>query len=272
MVDIVGIHGVGWHDSSRDDMLESWRGHLARGLKDVRSARHSDFTLEAAFYGSRYNVVPCKKGVALDHELAEGFEVDFLTEMTEAVDDTGQLTDRKMYLPGSVQWLVRRLESTSFFTNAGQYALIRFIKQVGRYFADAELRMAAQEEFLKAVGSGANVVVAHSLGSVIAYDVLREEPSVKMNTLITVGSPLGLRVIRERLGVGLDKAGQRPAGVGRWVNVAASEDAVATVKTLGDHYVDVEDKQIRNSRIKAHAAVRYLAAVPTSEAIRLAIG
>lgn len=272
MVDIVGIHGVGWHDSSRDEMLESWRAHLARGLKDVRSSRHADFTLEAAFYGSRYNVAPGRKGDVPERDLTEGFEVDFLTELSAALGDADQLADRKAYLPGSVQWLLRRLESTSFFVGAGQYALIRFIKQVGRYFADPELRMGAQEEFLKAVGDGAEVVVAHSLGSVIAYDVLREEPSVRVNTLVTVGSPLGLRVIRERLGIAPDAPGQCPAGVRRWVNVAAEEDAVATVKTLGDHYANVEDKQIRNSRLKAHAAVRYLAAVPTSEAIRLAIG
>ena len=43
------------------------------------------------------------------------------------------------------------------------------------------------------------VVVAHSLGSVIAYSILRSDPRrLRVPLLVTLGSPLGIRVIRDQ--------------------------------------------------------------------------
>ncbi|QQQ78117.1 hypothetical protein IOD16_06475 [Saccharothrix sp. 6-C] len=266
MADVVGVHGVGWQFESRDKMIDLWRGHIAAGLHNVRSSKHATFVFEPAFYGHLYNAVTRHKGAEPRADL-DGFEESFLRELAGEPPTGG-----KTYLPGGVQWALRALESTDFFAGLGHYAILKFVKQVGRYFADVELRAGVQAEVLSALKTGPSVVVAHSLGSVVAYEILRDEPGLRVDTLITVGSPLGLRVVRERLGIAADAAENWPPGVRRWVNVAATEDAVAVVKELKPFYgAEIADEEVRNSRIKAHLAVRYLATARTSEAIADAI-
>ncbi|MEU4445762.1 hypothetical protein AB0K14_30860 [Actinosynnema sp. NPDC050801] len=263
MTDVVGVHGVGWQFESRAKMIELWRSHIAAGLHNERSPKHDVFTFEAAYYGHLYTAAAGHKGAAPGPADFDEFEESFLLELAGEPPAGG-----KAYLPGGVQWAVRALESTDYFAGLGHLAIRRFVKQVGRYFADAELHLGARTEVLNALKTGPTVVVAHSLGSVIAYDVLRDEPGIEVDTLVTVGSPLGLRAVRERLGTSADAEANRLPNVRRWVNVAATEDAVALVKELKPFYgADVVDKRVHNSRMKAHLAVRYLAAVHTSQAI-----
>ncbi|WP_374012464.1 hypothetical protein [Pseudoxanthomonas koreensis] len=70
------------------------------------------------------------------------------------------------------------------------------------------------------------VVVAHSLGTVVAFNVLRRLGTAckwKVPVLITLGSPLGVTRIRDSLG----KPIVRPDCVGRWTNAMDERDVVA---------------------------------------------
>jgi hypothetical protein len=82
------------------------------------------------------------------------------------------------------------------------------------------------------------LLVAHSMGSIIAYDVLRElesDPSFSVAHLVTIGSPLGLpivaRKVREEFG-----GTTTPRGVLRWTNVSDPGDKVALDCELADEY------------------------------------
>ena len=67
------------------------------------------------------------------------------------------------------------------------------------------------------------VVVAHSLGSVVAYGVLRNERRpLQVPLLVTVGSPLGVRAIRDQF-----RPLRFPAGVKAWYNAFDRRDVVA---------------------------------------------
>ncbi|GAA0259438.1 hypothetical protein GCM10010492_70490 [Saccharothrix mutabilis subsp. mutabilis] len=264
MADVVGVHGVGWQYQSRDKMAELWRQEIAKGLSSARSPRKGDFTFEAAFYGGLYRRPPGHKGLDSPDRLEPGLATEFVLELAGGTPAEGT----KVYLPRPAQWALRTLQATDYFANVGHVALVRFANQVGRYFTDLQLREGAQDEFVKAVGGGAKVVVAHSLGSVIAYDVLRQEPRLDVDVLITLGSPLGLRVIRERLGVLGNGRDNWPGQVRQWVNVAAEEDAIALVKVLEPLYCQgIDDRPVRNSRMRAHLATRYLNVVETSSVI-----
>ncbi|CAB3741700.1 Uncharacterised protein [Achromobacter denitrificans] len=69
------------------------------------------------------------------------------------------------------------------------------------------------------------VVVAHSLGSIVAYLLLRQagsEAGWRVPALITLGSPLGIKAIRGRLG-----GVRHPDCVGHWFNARDPRDVVA---------------------------------------------
>lgn len=76
------------------------------------------------------------------------------------------------------------------------------------------------------------LLIGHSLGSVIAYDALWELTHVerhpgRVDLFLTVGSPLGMRFVQERL-LGFRNHERRfPGNVRRWVNIAAHGDLTA---------------------------------------------
>jgi hypothetical protein len=78
---------------------------------------------------------------------------------------------------------------------------------------------------------GTHVVVAHSLGTVIAYDCLKrvaECPTV--DGLLTIGSPLGLSEVQE-LRPGWSRDHGFPDAVGQWVNIFSTASTRSRAST-----------------------------------------
>ena len=97
------------------------------------------------------------------------------------------------------------------------------------------------------------IVVAHSLGTIVTFKLLRELGSkVNVPLLITLGSPLGLKVVRKALGSSYSK----PAGVGQWVNGFDPSDFVALARKLSSDLYDTkinEISDIKNGDEDPHA-------------------
>ena len=86
--------------------------------------------------------------------------------------------------------------------------------------------------------------IAHSMGSIVAYDVLSFSlPDIKIDTFVTMGSPLGLPIIMSKIAAeqnmkqnNIEKL-ETPPGVKRnWYNFSDLEDKVALNYDLGDDY------------------------------------
>ena len=77
------------------------------------------------------------------------------------------------------------------------------------------------------------LLVGHSMGSVIAYDALwqlthRDKAPVRIDVLLTMGSPLGQRFIQRRIkGNGLEGAARFPGNICRWKNLSAVGELTA---------------------------------------------
>lgn len=91
-------------------------------------------------------------------------------------------------------------------------------------------------------------IIAHSMGSIVAYDVLNFIiPEKKINTLITIGSPLGLPVVVSKIAAEhnkLDKGKSvmvTPPGItSNWFNIADIMDHVALNYKLADDFFQNE--------------------------------
>ena len=136
------------------------------------------------------------------------------------------------------------------------------------------------------------MVIAHSMGSIIAYDVLRdigrERPAFAVAHFVTIGSPLGLSAVKDHVYKERSYAPVRvrtPTIVTkRWVNYADRDDLVAIDKRLRDDYrpndrgVRVEDDLVLNDYVNpdgkrnAHKSYGYLRTPELSEHIRHFIG
>ena len=103
-------------------------------------------------------------------------------------------------------------------------------------------------------------LIAHSMGSIIAYDVLTHcDPNIGIDTLITMGSPLGISVImkkiieEQKLTLKIPPL-QTPENIhNHWYNFSDLEDKVALNYNLSDDYapnskgVRVIDMQVYNN-------------------------
>lgn len=106
----------------------------------------------------------------------------------------------------------------------------------------------------QALAMGEEIVVAgHSLGSVIAFDCLRETAgNSNVSTLLTLGSPLSkLR----RLNIRTNDLGAIPGNIGEWLNLYDTTDPMANALgpmfpsrpfRVRDVFVDVETDPIRS--------------------------
>jgi hypothetical protein len=86
------------------------------------------------------------------------------------------------------------------------------------------------------------LLIAHSMGSVIAFETLwqlsrMDRDDVRVDTLLTMGSPLGQHYIQKRI-KGRDAIGavRFPGNIRRWINLAAIGDLTAIDPTLQDDF------------------------------------
>ena len=131
------------------------------------------------------------------------------------------------------------------------------------------------------------LLIAHSMGSVIAWDSLwqmsrHDGDSVNIDLLLTMGSPLGQRFVQRRL-QGYHEAGEGrcPAGINRWVNLAAVGDLTAVDPELADDFASMvdcglvaslEDHELNNyfrldGVLNVHAEYGYLVNATTAEIV-----
>ncbi|MDF1567991.1 MAG: hypothetical protein RQ801_00985 [Spirochaetaceae bacterium] len=121
------------------------------------------------------------------------------------------------------------------------------------------------------------LLVAHSMGSIIALDVLnRFESELSIHTLVSIGSPLGLPLVKSR--IFQDQKSQDPKITMphtphnisvQWLNLTDPDDEVALDQSLSDDYgenkkgIGVRDVSIRSDYVLEgkrypHGAFGYL--------------
>lgn len=150
----------------------------------------------------------------------------------------------------------------------------RSMELLARYVVDPDMRDRVHERLERHLDENTKVVIAHSLGTVIAYQVLCTRPDLELD-LITLGSPLGdpATVFDLLHPAPVDGRGVWPAAVRRWTNVAAEGDlATAACPRLAEAFGDgVEDHLVFNGR-HAHDVEPYLNSSPTGAALADALG
>jgi hypothetical protein len=105
------------------------------------------------------------------------------------------------------------------------------------------------------------LLIGHSMGSVIAWDSLwemsrRDGDEVRIDTLLTMGSPLGQRFIQKRLQGFTEQGEERyPQGIGRWINLSAVGDLTSVDPYLAGDFgamakhglvESIEDHRVHN--------------------------
>lgn len=91
------------------------------------------------------------------------------------------------------------------------------------------------------------VLVTHSMGTMIAYDVVRNcEDCPPVDVLFTLGSPLGITEVQERLRAKGKKHVDFPPALGRWINIYDPLDPICGADPKMDDYTPVQGRKVED--------------------------
>ncbi|MFJ9818664.1 serine peptidase [Streptomyces sp. NPDC101151] len=236
MRQLVGVHGVGNFRAGEtaadaaERLTKAWRTYLARGALDQRV---DEFEVSVAYYAG--HLAP--KGAQGTDDVPLEHLDPAVEELVRAWIDEFDLPDEQAQglgtwpLRQAIGWIAERRRLAPDLV---EKFVSRFFPEVAAYLPPAEAASKARNAARAAVEQEIrerrpHVVVAHSLGSVVAYEALWAQPDIEIDLLVTLGSPLALpHAVFPRLAPpARDELGQKPPSVRRWVNIADPGDLVA---------------------------------------------
>ncbi|MGN9781203.1 hypothetical protein ACTMTF_07235 [Nonomuraea sp. ZG12] len=283
MARIIAIHGVAKQFLGAASLHRTWYPALADGVSLAGGAL-TPGDLACVAYGDIFRKPERTLSAGLPEltadDVEKGFELDLLYlwwEDAARTDPAVRPPDARTLNAAtrSAQRALAALLSSPRFAAVGEKALVFSLKQVRRYFTELDVRPTARHRLEALVTEDTRVVIAHSLGSVVAYEALCAHPEWKITTLVTLGSPLGIRnLIFDRLWPSPRRdpedgklTAHWPGGVTSWTNISDENDPVALVKDLRPLFGDRITNVIVDNGGNMHDAHRYLTAKATGVAI-----
>ena len=253
---IIGIHGLGNKPSF--DLLEHWwRLAMTEGLKYGKlnpvMPRFELVYWADILYNRPLNAEERNPNSPyyLDEPYTESTE-DFRPEDTETRKN---IVD---YLRKQMDRIFLNEDLTLNYSFIPDIIIKRYFRDLDAYYSaassgddtmDEGVRERIRKRLLDKLRSHSDddiMLICHSMGSIVAYDVLTLlAPEIEIDTLVTIGSPLGFpfvigRIASEQKISGITDGGVKtPPGItGRWYNFSDITDKVAFNYKLADHYAE----------------------------------
>lgn len=282
---LVFVHGRSQEHKDAGALKAEWLDALGEGLaKSGLSLPIGEADVRFPFYGDTlYDLVEGKSSDEAADVIVRGTEGDddeqrFVRAVLEEVRVENGITEEQLAEAvgdevverGPLQWewvqgILRAVDRHVPHGSGTSIALIT--RDVYQYLKNSAVRETIDQGVAGAIAPGVEtVVVGHSLGTVVAYRLLRGEGHLRgwnIPLLITVGSPLGVSEIRRTLR-GFAPA-RCPECVTRWHNAMDDRDVVALYPLTPQHFpLDPEQPAIenrtdlRNRTTNRHGIAGYL--------------
>ena len=277
MPSVVGVHGIAQQFKGPNVLRTEWLSALRDGLWLAGVKFPQDDDLVCASYGDLFRP-PGTKAVGIPPYDANDITDDWEKELLEAWwREAAAVEDGSPRSRGTDESPHATLRSASpeclepipVLRGDRRAPFIFDLKQVRNYLHDQAIRQAVRERVEQAVAPETRVIVGHSLGSVVAYECLCADPEWSIRTLVTLGSPLGIRnLIFDLLEpTPQNGTGAWPGSVQRWINIADGGDVVALVKDLSPRFGEKVENLLIYNGATAHDIKPYLTAKETGNAI-----
>lgn len=278
---IIGIHGLA--NKPEESILKDWwKLSILEGLARNQSRTSQKLSFESVYWADVRNAEPIRND-------------DNDEPYTEA-DGVGPL---KTYKDGwwddvvakAGDYLAKPLDAAKRYFGFDELAdkvLRRKLEDLAAYYDHTQIRDELRQRLKDAILMNTDkriMVIAHSMGSIIAYDVLRalgrESRSLAIDHFVTIGSPLGLPHVKYKIYQENDLV-RTPSVVNRWTNFADRRDPVAADVQLASDYapndrgIRVRDDLVLNGYLRPkpdrkpnyHKSYGYLRAPEVSQVIR----
>ena len=300
---IIGIHGLA-NKPRKEDLAEYWKAAIAEGLRKNEDYDR-DFDFDIVYWADLLYKQPLHCDANFDFDDLFNDEPYYEADASDLLPyRDGLLDELRAGSLDLVGMTIDGLKSKFGMDWLADAFLSRFLKDLGFYYDErrtlisrdgggrARARAVLQEDLKTALATHRDrqiMLIAHSMGTIIAYDVLRDvtresearHAGLSIDHFVTIGSPLGLPHVRARI---MDERNyekkekqsvkdvRTPTIVtGTWINFADKKDPVSLDVHLNDDYhendsnVRVKDDLISNDYRKPDIRARNGATVVTRD-------
>jgi len=301
---VVFIHGISNKPDS-DELLRRWRHAIANGAEafdlgaegiETSMVYWADIMYSDAVPATSFESAVAEDSIegagALNSLLGSSANIEDeewlkkfaermdLDEATLSADDQDEQAEPDAKSKGEAQpdyleriplpWFIKRRFLRLFLRDVHHYLFnTQSEPRPGeKYLTQTVIRKRFVNGLKKAKGDGGPlVVVAHSMGTVIAYDCLkRVSDCPEIDALITIGAPLGIDEIQDKLRPewSRDKGYPSKRVIKSWDNIYDALDVVARLdpKIANDYKenkkVVIVDERQENGGLWRHDAEKYL--------------
>jgi hypothetical protein len=233
------VHGRGQQGLDPDKLKAEWVDALNRGAAKFGKTLSADVDVVFPFYGDILDKYTRVFDIPLTSDVqarGSGINEEFLVFQAEFADDVREragITDAQVDAeygsdpsprgPLNWKWVQAILRAIDKNSHINQKFLETFTRDVFLYTTRAGVRDDIDSIVAQKLTDAPTVVVSHSLGTVVAYNVLRNDRrSLKIPLLVTLGSPLGVRAVRDQF-----RPLKYPGAVAAWYNAFDRRDGVA---------------------------------------------
>lgn len=245
--ELVFVHGRSQEHKDASALKKEWIDALGVGLaKSNLSLPIPETQVRFPFYGD--TLFDLSEGKSTDEAakvIVRGDETDaaekkFVLEVLEEIRRQNGITEEQLAEvagqevvekgPLNWPWVRATLQALDrFVPQSSSPTIALFTHDVFVYLTNSGIRQVIEDGISAAITPGVEtVVVSHSLGTVVTYNLLRREGHLrnwKVPLLVTVGSPLAVTAIRRTLkSFATTRA---PECVAAWLNAMDSRDVVA---------------------------------------------
>jgi hypothetical protein len=283
---LVFVHGRAQENKDSIALKAEWIEALNEGLaKSNLTLPIPETDVRFPFYGDTlYDLVVGKTAKEAAEIIIRGQDSDaeekkFLEAVLEEIRLKQNITDDQLMAIaaqgvlergplnwGWVQTVLKAVDRYVPFGSGGSIALAT--RDVYRYLKNGTIRQIIDSGVSGAITPGREtVVVSHSLGTVVAYNLLRQNGHAKgwnIPLFVTLGSPLGVTEIRKSVKA-LAAPTQCPTCAEAWFNAMDERDVVALYPlTAGQFPLDpltpaIENKtNVQNKTENRHGIGGYL--------------
>ena len=251
---IIGIHGLG-NKPSAHILKEWWLKSIKEGLENTGKSRNN-IPFELVHWADILNEDPLDMNVKENDDPLHISEPYVQGTSTKRDDDASMRIKVLQYIEDQLDKIFLNNDFTINFKNVTDKIIHRYFTELDTYYGEnstsiIDKEFTAKESIQNRLSSllakykNHNILlIAHSMGSIIAFDVLSNlSDQYSINTFVTIGSPLGLPVIGGRifaeqklLNSDLTKPATPNSISKNWYNMSDSLDKIALDHTLSDDF------------------------------------
>ncbi len=251
---IIGIHGLG--NKPRKEVLEDWwEKSIIEGLEKLDKPYLLPH-FEMVYWADIIHDKPLDENIE-DKNDPYYIEEKYMPGVEDPVPENNSIRQKVLdFIEGQLDKLILNKDFTVNYSAITDLFIRRYFKDLELYYAKEchdknDIKCVARTLIRERLAEVINkykydeiMLVAHSMGSIIAYDVLTFVlPEIKIHTFISFGSPLGFPVVQGKIASEwqskkIDRPNLKtPPGVtNHWYNFADLRDKIAVIYQLGKNY------------------------------------